>query len=51
MPFLLEKFGVDGLYDVYSYDIPIKDNKIVLIGENGTGKSTIASIIRLNMKK
>ena len=45
MPFLLEKFGVDGLYGTYSYDIPIKDNKIVLIGENGTGKSTIASIM------
>lgn len=41
----LNSFSVDKLNGIYDYHIPIKDNKLVLVGENGTGKSTILSML------
>ncbi len=36
---------IDGLHDRISFNIPIKDNRLVLVGENGTGKSTVVNIL------
>jgi predicted ATP-binding protein involved in virulence len=41
----LQQFSITGLHGNRNVDIPIRDNKLVLVGENGTGKSTIANFI------
>lgn len=41
----LTRFCIEGLHKTYTFDIPITDNKLVLVGENGTGKSTVANFI------
>ncbi len=38
-------YCIEKLNGIYNYDIPIVDNKLVLVGENGTGKSTLLSIL------
>jgi len=45
MPGSLSRFRVEGLHGRRTITIPIEDNRIILVGENGTGKSTVASII------
>ena len=40
----ISKFTVVGLYGSRTVEIPIKDNKLVLVGENGTGKTTIVNL-------
>jgi hypothetical protein len=45
MPGLLTQFRIEGLHHNRTIDIPITDNKLVLVGENGTGKSTVANFI------
>jgi len=41
----LTRFRIEGLHNVRTIDIPIKDNRLILVGENGTGKSTVANFI------
>ena len=41
----LTRFRIQGLHKVCSFDIPIADNKLILIGENGAGKSTVANFM------
>ena len=41
----LTRFRIEGLHNLRTIDIPIIDNKLVLVGENGTGKSTVANYI------
>ena len=43
----IELFEIDGLHNRVSYRIPIINNKLILVGENGTGKSTVVSILYL----
>jgi energy-coupling factor transporter ATP-binding protein EcfA2 len=46
MPTALKQFQIDGLHGRNrTIDIPIRDNRLVLVGENGTGKSTVANIL------
>ncbi len=45
MTFTLENFRVAGLHGHINVSIPFSDNKLVLVGENGTGKTTIANLI------
>lgn len=45
MPGQLTRFRIEGLHNIRTIDIPIIDNKLVLVGENGTGKSTVANFI------
>jgi predicted ATPase len=41
----LTRFQIDGLHGrKRSIDIPLSDNRLVLIGENGTGKSTVVNL-------
>lgn len=41
----LTRFRVVGLHGRKTIDVPITDNRLVLVGENGTGKSTFANLI------
>jgi predicted ATPase len=46
MPTVLKQFQIDGLHGRNRMiDIPIRDNRLIVIGENGTGKSTVANIL------
>lgn len=45
MPGTLSRFRIEGLHNRYTIDVPIEDNKLILIGENGAGKSTVANFI------
>jgi len=46
MPTTITQFQIEGLHGRNrTIDIPIRDNKLVLVGENGTGKSTVANIL------
>jgi len=41
----LTRFRVSGLHGRKTVDVWIEDNRLVLVGENGTGKSTVANLI------
>jgi energy-coupling factor transporter ATP-binding protein EcfA2 len=45
MAIQLTRFRVERLHGFRTIDVQITDNKLVLVGENGTGKSTIANMI------
>ncbi len=45
MAFQLNRFRITGLHGIRTVDIPITDNKLILVGENGTGKTTIVNLI------
>lgn len=41
----INRIRVDGLHgSKKSFDIPIEENRLILVGENGAGKSTVANI-------
>jgi predicted ATPase len=42
---ILSHFRIEALHNRHTIDVPITDNKLVLIGENGTGKSTVTNFI------
>jgi predicted ATPase len=41
----LTRFSIEGLHGLRTVDLPIEDNRLVLVGENGTGKSTVANLL------
>lgn len=42
----LTRLQIDGLHGRNrTIDIPLRDNRLVLVGENGTGKSTVANLL------
>ncbi len=45
MSISISEFTIEELWGYQTFRIPIKDNKFVLVGENGTGKSTVANLI------
>jgi energy-coupling factor transporter ATP-binding protein EcfA2 len=46
VPTALRQFQIEGLHGRNrTIDIPIRDNRLVLVGENGTGKSTVANLL------
>ena len=45
MPDQLTRFRVTGLHGSKTIDVPFEDGHLVLVGENGTGKSTFANLI------
>src|SRR5262245_58810689 len=46
MPTAITQFQIEGLHGRNrTIDIPIRDNRLVLVGEKGTGKSTVATIL------
>jgi predicted ATP-binding protein involved in virulence len=45
MPGIISRFRIESLHNLRNIDVTIKNNKLVLVGENGTGKSTVANLI------
>ena len=45
MTFLVSRFRVVNLHGIRTIDIPIENNRLVLVGENGTSKSTVANLL------
>ena len=45
MSISISEFIIEELWGYQTLRIPLKDNKLVLVGENGTGKSTVANLI------
>ena len=45
MAISLSRFRVLNLHGQRTWDVPIIDNRLVLVGENGTGKSTLATLV------
>ncbi|MBK6544358.1 MAG: AAA family ATPase [Saprospiraceae bacterium] len=41
----IEQIKLEGLFGELNYDIRIVDNKLILVAENGSGKTTIVNII------
>jgi ABC-type polysaccharide/polyol phosphate transport system ATPase subunit len=42
----ITQFRIQALHGLNrAIEIPIRDNRLVLVGENGTGKSTVANLI------
>lgn len=41
----IEQIKLEGLFGELNYDIQIEDNKLILVAENGSGKTTIVNII------
>lgn len=45
MSLTLSKFSIVGLHNKYDISIPIHENKLILIGVNGLGKTTVVNFI------
>ena len=45
MPSKLSRFCIEGLHNKYTIDIPIDDNYLVLVGDNGLYKTTVVNFI------
>lgn len=45
MSLFLTRFAVYGLHGKYDIDIPICDNRLILVGVNGLGKTTVVNLI------
>lgn len=45
MSLLLTRFAVYGLHGKFDIDIPIYDNRLILVGVNGLGKTTVVNLI------
>lgn len=41
----LERFTISGLYGHKNFDVVIQDNTLILVGENGSGKTTFLRIL------
>lgn len=41
----LSRFKIEGLHNARTIDLRIKNNTLILVGENGTGKSTVVNLI------
>ena len=45
MKMLIDSFEIHELYGKRNYEIYFNNNKLILVGENGTGKSTVISML------
>jgi predicted ATP-binding protein involved in virulence len=47
----LKNIKIEGLFGEHTLDIPIENNKLILVAENGSGKTTIVNIIYFFLSK
>ncbi|WP_419786622.1 AAA family ATPase [Pseudodesulfovibrio sp.] len=40
----ISKLSIQGLWGIYDFCVEIKENTLIIVGENGTGKSTVLEI-------
>lgn len=45
MSILLTNFSIIGLHSKYDVEIPIQDNRLILVGVNGLGKTTVVNTL------
>lgn len=45
MSIILSKFSIFGLHGKYDVKIPIQDNRLILVGVNGLGKTTVVNTL------
>ena len=45
MPIVLTNFRVVNLHGHHSWNVSLRNNRLILVGENGTGKSTFANLV------
>lgn len=43
--FKLNRFKVEGLFGRHTLELPFRDNRLIIVGENGSGKSTIVNLL------
>lgn len=41
----LQRVHVKGLFESFDLDVPLEDNTLILVGENGSGKSTFINLV------
>ncbi len=51
MDFTIERLVIKGLHKTRDYDIPIRDNRIVMVGVNGLGKTTVVNLLYLILSR
>ncbi len=51
MAIRIQKLEIKGLHRAKDYSIEIKDNKIVMVGVNGLGKTTVVSLLYLILSR
>lgn len=42
---ILSRFRIEALHNKFTFDLEFENNRLILVGENGTGKSTVANIL------
>jgi hypothetical protein len=47
----LTGLAVTGLHGVFDIDVPVRDNRLILVGVNGLGKSTFVNILYLLLSR
>jgi recombinational DNA repair ATPase RecF len=51
MPLAITNFTITGLHNARDYSINIDDNKIVMVGYNGLGKTTVVNMLYLLLSR
>lgn len=51
MSFSILKFEINGLHGITNISIPIKDNKLIIVGVNGAGKTTVVNILYYSLTR
>ncbi len=47
----IELFRIDGLHNSKNYELRFQDNKLILVSDNGSGKTTIVNIFYYFLSK
>lgn len=41
----LKRVSVERMFNTFDLDVPLRDNTLILVGENGSGKSTFINLV------